>query len=165
VPSDANNIVMRQGSVVRKPLLGPADKLLTVMEDANNPQFLAALEGLAEVKLEPDDVQLPQHLVRLRKLAGGTSPEARAVALRMLGKTGDLNNAPLLIFALKDPDLRVVQEARDALRFLSRKFETVGPEIPDGPYDLDAFERERRKAILAWKAWYLSVRPDHQFDD
>ncbi len=165
LPTDARNVQLRQGSVVRKPLSGPADQLLSVMEDPNSPEFLAAVEGLAETRLEADDAQLPQQLVRLRKMAGGTSPQARAAALRMIAKTRDLNHVPLLIFALNDPDLLVVMEARDALRFISRKFESLGPEIPEGTYDLDAFDRERRNAIEQWKAWYLSIRPEHSFQD
>jgi hypothetical protein len=156
---------VRLGHVVRKPLSGPADQLLSVMEDPSNPEFLAAAESLAEVTLEPDDAQLPKQLVRLRKLAGGNSPEARAVALRLLGKTRDLNHVPLLIFALNDPDLRVVKEARDALRFISRTFDALGPEIPEGPYEVDQFDRQRRKAIQQWQDWYLSVRPEHTFED
>jgi hypothetical protein len=165
LPTDTANVEMRMGNVVRKPLAGPASQLLSVMEDPSNPEFLAAIEGLTEVKLDPDDAQLPQHLVRLRKLAGGSSPQARAAALRVLGRTRDLNNVPLLIFALNDPELGVVQAARDALRFTSRRFESFGPEIPEGTYEVEKFEKDRRKAIAEWKAWYLSVRPDHQFDD
>jgi hypothetical protein len=165
LPTDASNIEVRLGNVVRKPLSGPADQLLSVMEDPSNPEFLAAAESLAEVTLEPDDAQLPKQLVRLRKLAGGNSPEARAVALRLLGKTRDLNHVPLLIFALNDPDLRVVKEARDALRFISRTFDALGPEIPEGPYEVDQFDRQRRKAIQQWQDWYLSVRPEHTFED
>lgn len=165
LPTDASKLQMRAGNVVRKPLSGPADQLLSVMEDPNNPEFLAAIEGLAEVKLEPDDAQLPQQLVRLRKLAGGSSPEARIVALRMLAKTRALDHVPLLIFALNDPHLGVVREARDALRFISRKFDTLGPEIPEGMYELAPFEAERRKAIEQWKTWYLSVRPEYSFEN
>jgi hypothetical protein len=165
LPTDASNVEMRLGNVVRKPLSGPADQLLSVVEDPSNPEFLAAIEGLADAKLEADDAQLPQNLVRLKKLAGGNSPEARAVALRLLGRSRSLDNVPLLIFALRDPDLRVVKEARDGLRFTSRRFDSFGPEIPEGTYEVDQFEKERRAAIEAWKAWYLSVRPDHAFED
>jgi hypothetical protein len=165
LPTDANDIQLRMGNVVRKPLAGPAAQLLSVMEDPSNPDFLAAAEGLAEVKLEPDDAQLPQQLVRLRKLAGGSSPEARIIALRLLAKTRDLDQVPLMIFSLNDPDLGVVREARDALRFVSRTFAAFGPEIPEGTYEVTAFEAQRRKAIEQWKAWYLSVRPEHTFAD
>ena len=59
----------------------------------------------------------------------------------------------------------MVLEARDALRFMSRKFEALGPEIPEGTYEVDEFEKARRKAIEQWKAWYLSVRPEHVFQE
>jgi hypothetical protein len=166
LPTDADKVAMRLGNVVRKPLSGPADKLLSIMENSQDPDFLAAVEGFAEKTLEPDDAQLPEHLVRLKKLAGGDSPAARAVALRALAATGDLNHAPLLIFALQDSDWGVVRAARDGLRRLSRKFEQLGPEIPyQEDYDRDHIETQRRKAIEAWKAWYRSVRPEYVFED
>ena len=165
LPTGTNSIEMRLGNIIRKPLSGPADKLLAVMEDPNDPNFLAAVDGLAEKTLEPDDAQLPQNVVRLRKLAGGDSPAARAVALRTLSKTRDLDLVPLLIFALKDADWGVVREARDGLRFISRKFDTFGPDIPEAGDDLVKAEIERKKAIEAWKAWYLSIRPAYKFEE
>ena len=166
LPTDADKVAMRLGNVVRKPLSGPADKLLSVLENSEDPSFLAAVEGFAAQGLEPDDAQLPEHVARLRKLAGGDSPAARAVALRTLARTRELDHVPLLIFALRDADWRVVREARDGLRFISRKFEQLGPDIPyDDDYDRQEIEAARNKAIEAWKAWYRSIRPGYVFDD
>jgi hypothetical protein len=166
LPTDTSNVAMRLGNVVRKPLSGPADKLLSVMENTEDPDFLAAVEGFAEKRLEPDDAQLPEQMARLKKLAEGDSPAARAVALRALARTRDLDQVPLLIFALRDPDWGVVREARDGLRFISRKFEQWGPEIPYGDdYDRERIEAERHKAIEAWKDWYRSIRPEYVFEE
>jgi hypothetical protein len=166
LPTDANNVTMRLGNVIRKPLTGPADKLLSVLENTEDPSFLAAVEGFAAQGLEPDEAQLPDHVARLRKLAGGDSPAARAVALRALARTRELDHVPLLIFALRDPDWGVVREARDGLRFISRKFDQLGPEIPiDEDFDREQIEAARHKAIEAWKAWYRSIRPEYVFED
>jgi hypothetical protein len=77
-------------------------------------------------------------------------------ALRALHNTRDLDNVPVFIFALGDPDPRVVRRARDALRVLSRKIDGFG--LADEPTEgakLDASQR--------WKQWFLSIRPDAQF--
>ena len=69
-----------------------------------------------------------------------------------LGRTGDLDYVPSLLYALTDPDRRVVLEARNGLRFISRNFEGFGP--PD-----DFTEQQRYEAADAWKKWYQSLRP------
>jgi hypothetical protein len=165
LPSDTSNVTMRLGNVMRKPLTGPADQLLSMMENSDDPNFMAAVEGFAEKTLEPDDAQLPEHVVRLRKLAGGQSPAARMVALRALARTRDLDHVPLLIYALRDSDWGVVKEARDGLRFISRKFDAFGPEIPSEDSKPEEIEAGRRKAIQAWQAWYRSIRPEYVFEE
>ena len=77
---------------------------------------------------------------------------------------------PLLIYALTDPDWRVVKEARDGLRFFSRKFRGFGLDyMPRISPQATKAQREQAmtnwhnaqlKAQQEWKAWYLSVRPD-----
>ena len=63
-----------------------------------------------------------------------------------------LDQAPLLIEALKDPDPLVFSAANDALRFMSRKFYGAG-------FWGGSDEKTRQDAIAQWKAWYLSIRP------
>ncbi len=81
------------------------------------------------------------------------SPEARLLAVRALARLRNLDYAPSLIFALTDPDKRVVREARDALRSVSRNFEGFGP-----PDNFD--DSQRDEAVQRWKDWYRAVRPD-----
>ncbi len=76
----------------------------------------------------------------------------RLLAVRALGRTGNLDYVPTLLYALTDPDRRVVLEARNELRFISRNFDGLGP--PD-----DFTEQQRYAAIDAWKKWYRSIRP------
>jgi hypothetical protein len=74
------------------------------------------------------------------------------LSVRALGRTGNLDYVPTLLYALTDPDRRVVLEARNELRFISRNFDGIGP--PDNFTD-----EQRYEAIEAWKKWYLSIRP------
>jgi hypothetical protein len=69
-----------------------------------------------------------------------------------LGRTGDLDYVPSLLYALTDPDAQVVLEARDGLQFISRNFDGFGP-----PNDFT--EQQRYEALDAWKEWYQSIRP------
>ena len=89
---------------------------------------------------------------RLQQLVHGGEPEVRLLAVRALGRTGNLDYVPTLLYALTDPDHRVVLEARNELRFISRTFDGLGP--PE-----DFTEQQRYAAIDAWKKWYRSIRP------
>jgi HEAT repeat protein len=90
---------------------------------------------------------------RLQQLVRGGEPEVRLLAVRALGRSGNLDYAPSLLYALTDPDPRVVLAARDGLRFVSRDFDGFGP--PD-----NYTEQQRFEALDSWKKWYLSLRPD-----
>jgi hypothetical protein len=80
------------------------------------------------------------------------------LAVKTLGKDRDLDNAPVLIYALTDPDIRVVLEADRALRALSRKVDGVGLEP-------GATREQIAEAKKAWTAWLVSIRPDAQLLD
>jgi HEAT repeat protein len=90
---------------------------------------------------------------RLQQLVRGGEPEVRILAVRALGRSGELDYIPTLLYALTDPDRQVVIEARDGLCFISRNFEGFGP--PD-----EFTDAQRYQAIDHWKKWYQSLRPD-----
>ncbi|MEN1681761.1 MAG: HEAT repeat domain-containing protein [Planctomycetota bacterium] len=125
--------------------------------------LLDSLDGDTSAKID-EMVNNPNALVitgevdeaaaaRLQQLVRSGSPGARRLAVRTLGRTGDLDHVPTLIFALTDPDEQVTLEARDALRFVSRRFEGFG--LKPG------FDREQRYTVIErWTRWYLSIRPD-----
>jgi hypothetical protein len=73
--------------------------------------------------------------------------------VKTLGKVRDLDNVPVLLYALTDPDVRIVRQADTALRFVSRKFQGVGLPLDPKPADIQAAQK-------AWKDWYLAIRPD-----
>ena len=92
----------------------------------------------------------------MRRLVRAESFPIRMTAVKILSSSRELDNVPSLVYALSDPDLRIVRVARDGLRFISRKFGGFG--LPDEPS-----REEREEAIEAWKKWYLTIRPEALF--
>ncbi len=119
----------------------------------------AALDQLVQATLRlesaPKEPPSSQQFEELRQIVHYGSPDARLVAVRLLGRSGELDQVPTLIFALTDPDVRVAIAARDGLRRISRKFDGFG--LAD-----DADMDSRRQAAEAWDAWYHSIRPHTQ---
>ena len=158
MPADGTQVVLRDGSVVAKPLAGPAEELLKMIEDPDHPDHQRAIAGFEALALEADQAELSAQAAALKRLAEEGDPEARRAAVRGLARSGDLDHVPTLIYALTDPDERVFLEARDGLRFMSRKFDAFANEgvLTQAQRDLE---------VERWKTWYLSIRPDAQFDD
>lgn len=149
LPSNLARAKLRNGQLIVEQVHTRVDELLSMIDDDN----AAALDELArnpsQVIVEKVDQKSAR---RLQQLVRGGEPQERVVATRALGRTGDLDFVPTLLYALTDPDRRVVIEARNGLQFISRNFEGFGP--PDDFSDVQRFE-----AIDHWKQWYLSIRP------
>jgi len=157
LPKDTDQAVIHAGNVVPRPLLGPAEQLLAVLESSGKGDYDQTLASLADVPLPEMEGLISKHAAKLRKMATDPSAEARLTAIAALGRGRNLEHVPTLIFALGDADPRIVREARDALERISRKPIGFGP--PDEPTDV-----QRREAIAKWKSWYLAIRPDAVFD-
>jgi hypothetical protein len=72
---------------------------------------------------------------------------------RALARSRDFDSVPVLIYALSDPDVRVVREAEAGLRFVARR---IGPSmLPERPT-----EDHKKQAVEEWTRWYAAVRPD-----
>ena len=136
-------------------------RLVTEEKPTEIDQFLGMLDGDASAGLDalvndPTALQVsnvgPEQARRLQQLVKSGAPAGRILAVRALSKMRNLDYAPTLIFALTDPDQRVVREARDGLRFVSRRFAGYG--LPDNFND-----NQRYSAIDQWKTWYRRVRP------
>ena len=155
LPSNASDIRMKQGKVVSTPFQGTADSLLEILSDASHPDFDSVTQ-LEAIPLSRSSNARAQQQKRMQRLVHAESYQARLVAVKTLSKLRDLDNVPTLIYALSDPDQRVVKEARDALRFTGRKFGGFG--LSDSPSDLEVEE-----AVKAWKKWYRDIRPDSVF--
>ena len=153
LPPLGSPLELKDGQVRVKPLKGPADQLLKIVGNPNDPRFYQALAALEEMSQEPDPRMLSKLERQLRQLAQSNSPEAKVAALKTLVATGKMDVVPLLIRLLEDPHPQVMLAARNALRRLSRRMEGFG--LPDHPSP-----EQRRRAIQRWKQWFQTVRPD-----
>jgi hypothetical protein len=155
LPKNTGDVRMKRGKVVSTPFQGTAESLLEILGDETHPDFDSVTQLDAVPLSRTPEVRARQQK-RMQRLVRAESYQARLVAVKTLAKLRDLDNVPSLVYALSDPDLRVVREARDALRFTGRKFRGFG--IPDSPT-----ERELKAGIKAWKDWYRDIRPDAVF--
>ncbi|MBN2473037.1 MAG: hypothetical protein JXB62_00415 [Pirellulales bacterium] len=159
LPKDTDQAqVGRNGTVVTRPLLGPAEQLMTMLESAEVPDYRQAANLVAELPPEHAEAVMKKYADRLRKLAGDPSAAARMAAVQTLARSRNMDSVPTLIYALTDPDLAVAIVARDALRRISRR--PAGFGLPNSPSDA-----QRREAVDQWKKWYLAIRPDAEFED
>ncbi len=150
LPSNLSRVRMRGGQIVVQQVQTQVDTFLNLVNDEN-------LSQLDELAADPNQLVVADvdanSARQLEQLVRGGEPEVRLLAVRALGRTGNLDYVPSLIYALSDPDRRVVLEARNGLRFISRRFEGFG--LPD-----DFTDQQRFEAMSAWKEWYHGLRPD-----
>jgi hypothetical protein len=152
LPRDLSKVKLRGGKLVVELKPTEVDNLLGMLDESGEKS--AALDDLLDnpAALSVTDVG-PDQARRLQQIVKTGPAGARLLAVKALGKLRNLDYAPTFIFALTDPDKRVVREARDALRSVSRNFEGFGP--PDN------FENAQRdQAVERWKDWYRKARPD-----
>lgn len=157
LPTNTKGAEIVDGKVVARKTLGPAEQLLAQLdkwEDKDFNEKLPQLEALPSDKVESLDKGAME---KIRKLVSNEKPEARIVAVRLLGATRNLDNVEVLLYALTDPDPTVAIAANEALARIRR--------APDAVILPNNFTPEdRRLAIDKWKAWYLSVRPDVELE-
>ncbi len=149
IPANVARAKMRHGQIVVEQVQTKVDELLMMLDDPDQ-------DALDELARNPSSLIVGkvdrESARRLTQLVRGGEPELRLLAVRALARSGELDYVPSLLYALTDPDPRIVLEARDGLRFLSRRFEGFG--LPDR-----FNEQQRYEAITLWKDWYRSLRP------
>jgi hypothetical protein len=148
LPRNLARAKLRNGQVVVDQVRTKIDQLLSMIDDGND-ALLHEPRDPSQLVVEAVDEKSAR---RLQQLVRGGEPEVRLLAVRALARTGNLDYVPALLYALTDPDRRIVLEARDGLRFISRNFNGYGP--PD-----DFTDPQRFEAVAAWKNWYRSIRP------
>jgi len=163
LPKNTADLQEREGKIVESALTGTIDELLTTIEKGDTPELQrladsSALHSSGQWKLDSNVTKRSGEITRLRAVVAAGSFESRLLAVRALGRVREFDNVPVLIYALSDPDVRVVREADKGLRFISRKLEGVG--LPEEPKP-----EQVRVAITAWKNWYQSIRPTAEFLD
>ncbi len=155
LPSNLSRAKMRNGQLIVEHVHTKVDELLSMIDDDDEGVLDELARDPSQLIVENVDKQSAR---RLQQLVRGGEPQVRLLAVRALGRAGDLDYVPTLLYALTDPDRQVVLEARNGLRFISRKFDGFGP--PDDFTDAQRFE-----AIDSWKKWYLAVRPSAVLED
>lgn len=149
IPTNVARAKFRGNQLIVDQLQTKVDEMLSMVDDEDQ----SLLDDLARdpASLVVDKVDAAGAR-RLQQLVRGGEPSVRRLAVRALGRTGNLDYVPTLIYALTDPDREVVLEARDALQFVSRRFEGYGP--PD-----EYTDQQRYDSAEKWKDWYRSIRP------
>lgn len=158
LPPDVANLQERDGKIVDTNISGTIDQLLDILKSGDSPETLRMLEQAQAVKLDGTVARRQSQIDDLRKVVSAGQPDSRVLAVRAIGTARGLANVPTLLYALTDPHVPVVIEADKALRFVSRKIDGVG--LPAQPTGEDI-----KAARVAWKAWYLSVKPDAELLD
>lgn len=158
LPSDVTSVRMKGNQIVGAQAAKSIDDLLDLLETPDDTALESILEGTTPISLGGDATTRAKQAERLRKIVSIPNFQARMVAVKALAQARDLENVPVLIYALGDPDWRVAKEARDGLRLISRRFD--GFDMPD-----KSTSAQRTAAQLSWKKWFLSIRPEAEFLD
>jgi hypothetical protein len=153
LPRNIAQATVHRGQLFTEETAKSVDDLVQILENPNHPQYEELMRdprGLRPFEIgEVAATDVP----RLVRLVRGGDPVARLVSVQALAKRDNLDDVPTFIYALTDPDRTVVLAARDALRQISRKIDGVGL--------VDEFtDRQRHDAIVQWKEWYRTVRPE-----
>ena len=158
LPKNLANARLVDGKVVTPQMVKDVEDFLQLLKDTEHKEFdPLALAG--NLSLDEDLTKRTSQIARLRELVTAADFGARLTAVKTLARAGELDNVPALIYALSDPDPNVVREAREGLRFVSRRLEGMGP--VSGKPTPQEIEREQAK----WKEWLRSIRPDAEFID
>lgn len=132
------------------------DLMENLGEDLSNDQleFLSysIKDAIREYQARPDKSR-GQARAFLRSLVSDKNYYKRLIGVRFLAGEQDLDNAPALIYAMGDPDIRVCMEAHNGLRLVSRKIDSIT--VPEKP-TLSDFQLAKDR----WVSWLLKLRPD-----
>ena len=155
LPSDVSNVGMdSDGRVVPTDSL-PVEEIVAQLSDSDAGVIDDSLYVPEKFELPEDSEKRLQLLAWLRRSVINGSFKVRLAATRTLGSRRDVESVPVLIYALSDPDHRVVRAARDALRFVSRQPDGFGLEVNERPE-----QATLKRAQVDWANWLLTVQPD-----
>lgn len=158
LPADFSKATLdSKGKVVTRKKFGPAESLLAALGDPRIAEIDESAELLEDLPDDQMKALLDKHGDKIRGLVGNKSPKARLVAVKGLGKSHDLKDVEVLLFALTDPVPYVAVAANESLLRIRRR--------PNAIILPEKFtEDERHLVIEKWKAWYLSIRPDAKLE-
>jgi hypothetical protein len=160
LPEDPQAVRIRGAQIVSKKLDLSVGELIDVLFQPEHDSFAAAaadIDYLRDELLALKAEERAPHLARLRTLAASGVGDARLTAVKVLGQLRDLESGEALIHALDDSDWRVVLAADESLRLIGRSVTPTSlGEKPE--------EKARAAASAKWKQWYVTIRPDVQFE-
>ncbi|WP_417749396.1 HEAT repeat domain-containing protein [Rosistilla oblonga] len=156
LPKSTKGMQTKGGQLIDAPKAGSVGGMLDLLEKGGDDVDDKAIYD--SLILSKDPQERADQLKRLKRMVKGGPYKTRRAAARMLGQSSDMDIVPTLIFALTDPDKTVQREARNGLRFVSRRFEGFG--LPDDPTP-----KQVEAAVKAWKEWYLLSNPSYIFLD
>ncbi|QDS86512.1 hypothetical protein EC9_06760 [Rosistilla ulvae] len=156
LPKSTKGMQSKGGQLIDAPKAGSVGGMLDLLEQGGDDVDDKAIYD--SLILSKDPQERADQLKRLKRMVKGGPYKTRRAAARMLGQSSDMDIVPTLIFALTDPDKTVQREARNGLRFVSRRFEGFG--LPDDPPP-----KQVEAAVKAWKEWYLLSNPSYIFLD
>jgi len=156
LPADLSDVRLKDNKLVAPAIVGEVADMIDMLESGDKDKLESLLDNPDLLTVSAVTGEGREYSARLARILRTGSYQARIVAARTLGRQGELDNVPILIYALTDGDPRVVREANAGLRLTSRKFK--GLELPDQPTkaDIDTL-------VAQWRTWYQSVRPDAVF--
>ena len=158
LPKDTSKAMLNaEGKVVSRPLMGPAERLLAALANPELANIDDSVNLVEELPADKIETLVSKHGDVLRRLVGNKSPKARWAIVKTLGKTRNLDNVEVLIYALTDPIPEVARAANESLSRIRRNLDAVV--LPE-----KFSEEDRRLVIEKWKAWYRSIRPDAKFE-
>jgi hypothetical protein len=160
LPPDVKSLREKgDGTIVQTSVVLPTDEILKLIQSGPSDEVTRLAEQKEAVELSKNPTDRTRQIESLRKLVSAGSFNARMVAVTTLSKVRNLDLVPQLLYALTDPDPAIVLQADKGLRFISRKVDGVG--LPDS----EPTAAQIKSAQAAWKAWYLSIRPNAELLD
>ena len=159
LPDDPTSVVVKNGKLMNRTAATNIDDALKMLEDNSK---VDGKEGLIpdQMVLPKDPKERKDQLNRFARLMNSRDAATRKFAARLLGRGDDLDFVPSLIYGITDPDAAVARYSEASLRLISRQLDTYHL-----PRDGEINSNHRTTAVLRWRQWYLTVRPDYVFVD
>ena len=174
LPDNLSDAKEEKGEVKKEQMTGPLSDLLSALEDPNSLKLEAVQNTIIDKFQIGDREELVGQVDRLTKLLKDSRAEVRRTVLWALGRTGDMRVVPQVIELLKDNDLDVIIEARNALCWISHRPNGFGlpatplegrEEVQDEAEKNVIINKWKEDSIKNWTSWYRRVRPYHERDD
>ena len=155
LPDNLVGAKLRENRLVNPLTDTDAVTALAIIRNPEHPQFLRAVESVAEFA----------KLLKSAKVNGGHSAQeellnlyetvptpSRILILRIIGQMDELKHTPVLIAAIEDENLHVRREAYENLQRLTKRLSPLSPDVLNSA-------AERAKLIEDWTTWYERLAP------